>query len=117
MRDQASETLLGRRKGREFFGVLAPAMKTPLESRTSRRRRPFTRRRPGKGRQGLTTSPLELYWLVDDVEGARRDLTARGATCSAVAAKPFGKLFTVREPEGDQRFVLELAASRPSKAV
>lgn len=63
------------------------------------------------------TTPIELYWLVDDAEAARRDLAARGATCSAIEAKPFGKLFTVKDPEGGERFVVEFAASRPSKAV
>jgi catechol 2,3-dioxygenase-like lactoylglutathione lyase family enzyme len=62
-------------------------------------------------------SPTELYWLVDDAEGAHRDLTARGAACSPVETKPFGKLFTLKDPDGHERFVLELAASRPSKPV
>jgi catechol 2,3-dioxygenase-like lactoylglutathione lyase family enzyme len=62
------------------------------------------------------TSPIELYWLVDDAEAARRDLSARGATCSAVDSKPFGKLFTLKDPERGERFVLEFAAARPSKA-
>ncbi len=61
--------------------------------------------------------PLELYWLVDDAEAAHRGLVASGATCSAVDAKPFGKLFSVQDPEGHERFVLELSAARPSKAV
>lgn len=63
------------------------------------------------------TSAIELYWLVDDAEAARRELSARGATCSPVNAKPFGKLFTVNDPDGGERFFLELAAARPSKAM
>jgi predicted enzyme related to lactoylglutathione lyase len=63
------------------------------------------------------SSPTELYWLVDDVEAAHRALAACGATCSPVDAKPFGKLFSVQDPEGHERSVLELAASRPSEPV
>jgi catechol 2,3-dioxygenase-like lactoylglutathione lyase family enzyme len=63
------------------------------------------------------TSPIELYWLVDDADTARRELAAQGANCSGVDAKPFGKLFTVKDPEGGERFVVEFAASRPSKSV
>ncbi len=63
------------------------------------------------------TSPLELYWLVDDADAAHRELTARGATCTPVAAKPFGKVFSTKDPDGGERFVLELSAARPSKAV
>ena len=63
------------------------------------------------------TSPLELYWLVDDADAAQRELSARGASCSAVASKPFGKVFTTKDPDGEQRFILQLAASRPSKSV
>ncbi|HYQ43241.1 MAG TPA: VOC family protein [Polyangiaceae bacterium] len=63
------------------------------------------------------TSPLELYWLVDDAEATRRELAARGASCSSVDAKPFGKLFTVKDPDGGERFLLEFASARPSKAL
>lgn len=63
------------------------------------------------------SSPAELYWLVDDAEAAHRDLAARGATCSPVEVKPFGRLFSVRDPDNHQRFILELSASRPSKPV
>jgi catechol 2,3-dioxygenase-like lactoylglutathione lyase family enzyme len=59
----------------------------------------------------------ELYWLVDDAGAAHRELGERGAACSPVETKPFGKLFTLKDPDGHERFVLELAASRPSKAV
>lgn len=61
------------------------------------------------------TSPLELYWVVDDAEAAHRELSARGATCSAVDSKPFGKLFSTKDTDGAERFVLQLAANRPSK--
>lgn len=63
------------------------------------------------------TTPIELYWLTDDADAAHRELTARGATCTPVAAKPFGKVFSAKDPDGGERFILQLAATRPSKAV
>lgn len=62
-------------------------------------------------------SPLELYWLVDDAEAAHAEIAARGGTCSPVEAKPFGKVFSTKDPDGNERFILQLAAARPSKAV
>ncbi len=61
-------------------------------------------------------SEPELYWLVDDAEAARRDLATRGADPSAIDAKPFGKVFSVRAPEGGTRLFIELARNRPSTA-
>jgi len=63
------------------------------------------------------TLATELYWLVDDAEAAHRDVTACGGACSSLETTPFGRLFTLRDPDGHVRFVLELAASRPSKPV
>lgn len=63
------------------------------------------------------SAPVELYWLVEDAEAAHRDFTARGADCSPVEKKPFGKVFAAKDPDGGERFILEFAASRPSQAV
>lgn len=63
------------------------------------------------------TDPLELYWTVDDADAAHRELTSRGAVCSPVASQPFGKVFTTKDPDGRERFIVALAATRPSKAV
>ena len=62
------------------------------------------------------TSPIELYWLADDAESAHRELASRGAVCSAVEAKPFGKVFSAKDPDGGERFILQFAANRPSKS-
>ncbi len=60
---------------------------------------------------------VELYWLVDDAESALRALGERAPVSRPLEAKPFGKVFGVRDPDGGTRFVLELSKSRPSKAV
>jgi hypothetical protein len=59
----------------------------------------------------------ELYWLVDDAAGAHRELSNQGAAPGPIDTKPFGKLFSVKDPEGEPRWILELAAARPSKPV
>ena len=59
----------------------------------------------------------ELYWLVDDADAAYRELGAQAPVSRPLEAKPFGKVFGVRDPDGGTRFVLELSRNRPSKAV
>lgn len=66
--------------------------------------------------EALSGEKVELYWLVDDVEAAHRDLSKR-TTPSAIRDMPFGRLFTVDDPEGRPRFLIELAKERPSAAV
>jgi catechol 2,3-dioxygenase-like lactoylglutathione lyase family enzyme len=59
----------------------------------------------------------ELFWLVDDADAAYHELAAKVPVCLALETKPFGKVFGVRDPDGGARFVLELSASRPSRAI
>ncbi len=59
----------------------------------------------------------ELYWLVDDAQAAYRAMSAKGAVSHPLETKPFGTMFGVKDPDGRTRFVLELAAKRPSKVV
>jgi catechol 2,3-dioxygenase-like lactoylglutathione lyase family enzyme len=59
---------------------------------------------------------IELYWLVDDVEAAHRELSAKTRT-SDIRDMPFGRLFTVDDPAGTARFIIQLASQRPSQAV
>jgi hypothetical protein len=44
-------------------------------------------------------------------------LISRGTVCSEIDQKSFGSLFSTDDPDGGQRFVLELAAQRPSTVV
>ena len=60
----------------------------------------------------------ELYWLVDDAEVALGEAREKGATIDPpLVAKPFGKVFGVRDPDGGTRLLVELARNRPSAAV
>jgi predicted enzyme related to lactoylglutathione lyase len=60
---------------------------------------------------------LELYWLVDDAEAAYKELSRTAEVTMPLRELPFGKVFGVRDPDGEARFVLQLAASRPSQPV
>ena len=59
----------------------------------------------------------ELYWLVDDAEAALREVKEKTAIDPPLVTKPFGKVFGVRDPDGNTRLLLELARNRPSKTV
>ena len=63
------------------------------------------------------TNEPELYWLVDDAEAAYQELSSRGEVSQPLQEKPFGKVFAMKDPNGQPRFVLELARNRPSQAV
>lgn len=59
----------------------------------------------------------ELYWLVDDAEAAYRDLSQKANVDSPLKQMPFGKVFSIKEPGGRPRYLLELARDRPSRPV
>ena len=59
---------------------------------------------------------LELYWLVDDAEAAFKEMSRQGTVSLPLKQMPFGKVFGIQDPDGRSRFVLELAANRPSQA-
>jgi catechol 2,3-dioxygenase-like lactoylglutathione lyase family enzyme len=57
----------------------------------------------------------ELYWLVDDAEEAFRELSKKAEVVAPLKQMPFGKVFSVKEPGGRPRYLLELARERPSR--
>jgi catechol 2,3-dioxygenase-like lactoylglutathione lyase family enzyme len=63
------------------------------------------------------TRDLELYWLVEDAEAAFRDLSEKAEICLPLKQMPFGKVFGIKDPDGQPRYLLEFAATRPSQAV
>jgi len=63
------------------------------------------------------SSEPEVYWLVDDADAAHREMGAKAEITRKLEALPFGKVFGVRDPDGQTCLVLELARNRPSKAV
>lgn len=63
------------------------------------------------------TRDTELYWLVDDIEAAYEWMSRRAPVGLPPTSMPFGRLFSVYDPDGRPRFVLELAKERPSQPV
>lgn len=59
----------------------------------------------------------EVYWLVDDAAKSFSSLSEAAEICLPLQDVPFGKVFGVRDPEGQPRYILELAKNRPSKKV
>ncbi len=60
---------------------------------------------------------LELYWLVDDAEAAFGDLSQKAEVILPLKQMPFGKVFGVKDPAGQPRYLIELAQNRPSRRV
>jgi catechol 2,3-dioxygenase-like lactoylglutathione lyase family enzyme len=63
------------------------------------------------------TRELELYWLVDDAEAAFAELSSKAEVSLPLKQMPFGKVFGVRDPAGQPRYLIELAQNRPSRRV
>jgi catechol 2,3-dioxygenase-like lactoylglutathione lyase family enzyme len=67
--------------------------------------------------ESLGRDDLELYWLVDNAEAAYAELAPKAEVSLPLKQLPFGKVFGLRDPAGQPRYLLELAADRPSRAV
>jgi catechol 2,3-dioxygenase-like lactoylglutathione lyase family enzyme len=63
------------------------------------------------------TRDTELYWLVENAEDAFREMSTRAEVSLPLKQQPFGKVFGIRGPAGEPRYMIELAADRPSKSV
>ncbi len=63
------------------------------------------------------TRDPELYWLVDDVEAAFKDLAQKAEISVPLKQLPFGKVFAVKDPAGRPQFLLQFAKERPSRPV
>ena len=59
----------------------------------------------------------EIYWLVDDAEAAFTEMSGRAPVGTPLTDMPFGRLFSVMDPDGMPCYVLQLAQARPSQAV
>ncbi|HEX5501519.1 MAG TPA: VOC family protein [Thermomicrobiales bacterium] len=60
---------------------------------------------------------LELYWLVDDVEAAYRELSGKVEVSVPLRQVPYGKVFGIKDPTGQSQYLLEFARDRPSQRV
>jgi catechol 2,3-dioxygenase-like lactoylglutathione lyase family enzyme len=60
---------------------------------------------------------LELFWLVDDVETTFAELSRKAEVSLPLKQLPFGKVFGVKDSDGQPQYLLELAQNRPSRPV
>lgn len=61
------------------------------------------------------TRETELYWLVDDAEAAYAAVADKAEVILPLQQHPFGKVFGLRDPAGQPRYLTELARNRPSR--
>ena len=63
------------------------------------------------------TREPEVYWLVDDVESAFKDLSQKAEVVQPLKQMPYGKLFGIKDPAGRPLYLIEFAENRPSESV
>ena len=63
------------------------------------------------------SNETELYWLIDDAEAAYRELSGKADVSLPLREMPFGKVFGLKDPAGQPRYLIELARNRPSRRV
>jgi len=66
---------------------------------------------------GTSAHAPELYWSVDDLDSAFTEISKHTTVLEAPKDAPFGRMFVVKDPDGEKRFVVEFAKHRPSKKV
>ncbi len=59
----------------------------------------------------------EIYWLVDDADGAYNELSKKSEIVMPLKQMPFGKVFGIKDPTGRPLYLLEFAQNRPSQTV
>ena len=57
----------------------------------------------------------ELYWSIDDAAAVHAELSGARREVTPIREMPFGKVFTVRDPSGQECFLIEFVAQRPSE--
>jgi len=59
----------------------------------------------------------EIYWLVDDVNTIFDSISQKAEICLPMQKVSFGKLFGIKNPDGQPCYILELSKDRPSQEV
>ncbi len=63
------------------------------------------------------TGEPEVYWIVDDAQGAFDELSQKAEIIMHLKQMPFGKVFGIKDPAGRPLYLIEFAADRPSQSV
>ncbi len=61
------------------------------------------------------TRDREIYWIVDDADAAFGDLSRKAEVSVPLRQMPFGKVFAIKDPEGQPQYFVEFARDRPSR--
>ncbi len=59
----------------------------------------------------------EQYWVVDNAEQAFQELSGKAEILMPLTQKPFGKVFSIKDPSGQPLYLLEYSRNRPSQSV
>ena len=59
----------------------------------------------------------ELWWVVDNVQAAFQEMSARAEVSMPPRQMPFGTCFGIKDPTGQVHYLLEFAEQRPSQQV
>lgn len=62
-------------------------------------------------------SNLEIFWLISDAESIFAELAKTAEVVLPLREVPFGRVFGISDPDGQPRYLLELAKVRPSRPV
>lgn len=57
----------------------------------------------------------ELYWLVDDAESAFKELSEKAEVSLPLKEVLFGKVFGIKDLDGQPLYMLEFSKNRPSQ--
>jgi predicted enzyme related to lactoylglutathione lyase len=58
----------------------------------------------------------EVYWLIEDAEASFQDFSQKAEIAMPLKQMPFGKVFGIKDPEGQIQYLVEFAQDRPSQA-
>ncbi len=70
-----------------------------------------------KQEPGTSAHAPELYWSVDHLDSAFTEIGKHAEVVEAPKDAVFGRMFVVKDPDGERRFIVEFAKQRPSKKV
>lgn len=59
----------------------------------------------------------ELWWVVDDVDKAFREISTKAEVTLPPRQMPFGMCFGIKDPTGQVHYLLEFPRERPSQPV
>jgi len=59
----------------------------------------------------------EIYWIVQDAEMALKTYSQNSEMIPAIKSMPFGKVFSIKDPEGQLIYFVEFVKQRPSQVI